>query len=102
VIEDVEMITEGPIFIGSDYKESAPFSNMDETIIREAELDALTLGNDLFRTYNKSGPSSKKRKYDINIYGCDFSVSITWKKNIINFYSRATITANKNFLDKPI
>ena len=41
---------------------------MDETIIREAKLDILTLENDLSRIYDKSGSSSKKRKRNINIY----------------------------------
>ncbi len=72
---------------------------MDETIIREAELDVLTLGNDLSGTYNKSGSSSKKRKRDINICGYDSSVFITWKKNIASFFSRTTATASKGFLN---
>src|SRR6266511_338984 len=74
----------------------------NETIIREAELDILTLGDDLFRIYNEFGLSSKKRKRDINIYEYNPSVSITWKKNIINFFSRAATIINKNLLGKPI
>ncbi len=86
----------------SSYKESMFFSNIDETIIREVELDTLTLGDDLSGIYNKSRLSSKKRKRDINIYEYNLSVSITWKKNITNFSSRTTIIINKSFLDKPI
>ncbi len=100
--EDVEMITEGSTSTGSDYRESTPLSNIDKTIIREAELDILTLGDDLFRIYNKSGSSSKKRKRDVNIYGYDPSVFIAWKTNIADFSSRATTAANKSFLGKPI
>ena len=102
MIEDVEMITEGSTFTGPDYREFTPLSDMDETIIREAELNTLILGDDLSGTYNKSGPSGKKRKRDINIYRYDSSVSTAWKKNIANFSSRAAITANKSFLSKPI
>ena len=29
-------------------------------------------------------------------------MSVTWKKNIINFFSRAAIAVNESFLDKPI
>ncbi len=69
MIEDVEITTKKPIFIESDYRESTSLSNINETIIIwEAELDTLTLGDDLSRIYNKSRPSSKKRKRDINIY----------------------------------
>ncbi len=68
---------EGPASIGSDYKEFTSFSDVDETIISEAELDALTLGDDLFGIYNESGSSSKKRKRDVDICGCDFSVFVT-------------------------
>ncbi len=96
------MITEGPAPIGLDYKESTPLSDVDETIIWEAELDILTLGDDLFGIYNKSKLSSKKRKRDINIYEYNFFVFAAWKKNIANFFSRATIIVNENFLDKPI
>ena len=96
------MITKESTFTGSDYKKSTPLSNMDETIIRKAELDILTLGDDLFRIYNKSGSSSKKRKRDINIYKYNFSVFITWKKNIISFSFRIAIIINKSLLDKPI
>ncbi len=100
--EDIKIITEGSAPTGSGYKESTPLSNMDETIIRKAELNALTLENDLFRTYNKSESSSKKRKRDINTCGYDFSVSAAWKKNIIDFSSRAITIVNKNLLSKPI
>jgi len=48
---------------------------VDETIIREAKLDILTLENDLSRIYDKSGSSSKKRKRNINIYEYNPSVS---------------------------
>ncbi len=77
VIEDVEMITEGSTSIGFDYREFTSFFNMDKTIIRETELDVLILGDDLFGIYNKSGLSSEKRKRDIDICRCDFSVSVT-------------------------
>ncbi len=70
------MTTEESTFTELDYKKFTPFSNMDETIIREAELNTLTLGNDLFRIYNESGLSSKKRKRDINIYEYNLSVSV--------------------------
>ncbi len=100
--EDIKIITERPVFIGLDYRESTPLSNIDETIIREAELDILTFGNKLFRIYNESGLSNKKRKRDINIYGYNPSVSITWKKNITNFSSRAATTVNESLLNKPI
>ena len=74
--EDIEMITKRFTSTESDYREFTSFSNMDESIIREAELDTLTLGDDLFRTYNKSRLSSKKRKRDINIYEYNPSVFI--------------------------
>ncbi len=77
MLEDVEMIIKESTSIEFGYKESTSFFNMDETIIREAELNALTLENDLFGIYNKSGLSSKKRKRDINIYKYNPSVSIT-------------------------
>src|SRR6266498_4965111 len=102
VPEDIKMITKKPTPTKSDYKKSTPLSNIDETIIRETELDTLTLGDDLFETYNKSRLSSKKRKRDINTYGCDPSVSTTWKKNVVNFSSRAATTTNKSLLNKPI
>jgi len=102
VIEDVEMITEGSTFIESNYREFMSLSDMDETIIREAELDILTLGDNLSGIYDESGLSSKKRKRDINICGCDPSVFIAWKKNIISFSFRAAIIINKSFLGKPI
>ncbi len=100
--EDVKMITEGSAFIEFSYKESTSLSDIDETIIREAKLNTLTLGDDLFETYNKSRLSSKKRKRNINIYECNPSVSIIWKKNITNFSSQAAIIINKNLLGKPI
>ncbi len=96
------MITEGPVSIGSDYKESTPLSDVDETIIWEAELNILILGNNLSGIYNKSRLSSKKCKRDINIYGYNPSVFAAWKKNIVGFFSRAIIIVNKSFLSKPI
>ena len=75
--EDVEMIMKESAPTGFDYKESTSLSDMDETIIREAELNVLTFGNNLSGIYDESGLSSKKRKRDINICGCDFSVSAT-------------------------
>ncbi len=73
--EDVEIITKKPTPTEPDHKEFTFLSNMNEMIIREAELDTLTLGDDLSKTYNKFGLSSKKRKRDVNIYGYNFSVS---------------------------
>ena len=70
------MITKKPTLTGPSYRESTSLSNIDEMIIRKAELDILTFGDDPSKTYNKSGLSSKKRKRDINIYGCDPSVSV--------------------------
>ncbi len=102
ITEDVKMTTKRPAPTRSGHRESTPLSNINETIIREAELNALTLGNDLFGIYNKSGSSSKKRKRDINIYEYNSSVSATWKKNITDFFSRAATTVNKNLLNKPI
>ncbi len=96
------MITKESAPIKSNYRESTPLSDIDETIIRETKLNTLTLGDDLSRTYNKSGLSSKKRKRDINICGYDSSVSAAWKKNITNFSSRAATTTNKSLLSKPI
>src|SRR6266536_4504154 len=96
--EDVEMITEKSTPTESNYKKSTPLSNVDETIIREAELDILILEDDLSGIYIKSRSSNKKRKRDINICRYDPSVSIMWKKNITGFSSRITITTNKNFL----
>ncbi len=81
--EDVKITTKRSTSIRSDYRESTPLSNIDETIIREAELDTLTLGDDPSGIYNKSGPSSKKRKRDINT--CEYAVSTAWKKNITSF-----------------
>ncbi len=100
--EDVKMITEGPAFIGFNHKESTPFSDVDETIIWEAELNTLILENDLSGIYDEFGPSSKKRKRDINTYKYNPSVFVVWKKNITGFSSRAATTINKSFLDKPI
>ena len=70
------MSTKGSTLIESDHKKFTSLSDMDETIIREAELNTLTLGDDLSRTYNKSRLSSKKRKRDINIYEYNPSVSV--------------------------
>ena len=102
VTEDVKMTTKGFIFIEFDYRESTPLSNINETIIRQAKLNTLTLENNLSKIYNESRLSSKKRKRNINIYECDSSVSVTWKKNIANFSSRVVTTTNKSFLSKPI
>ncbi len=102
MIEDIKMITKRFTFIGLSYKESTSFSDMDETIIREAELDILTLGDDLSGIYNKFRLSSKKCKRDVDICGCDLSVFVAWKKNIIGFSSRVATVANKGLLDKPI
>ncbi len=102
MIEDVEMIIEESTFIGFGYKEFTPLSDVDETIIREAELDALTLGDDLSGIYDKSGLSSKKRKRDVDICGCDFSVLVAWKKNVADFSSRVVIVVNESFLGKSI
>jgi len=77
VIEDVKITTKGPTSTEPSYRESTPLSDINETIIREAELNTLTLENNLSKTYNKSELSSKKRKRDINIYECDPSVSAT-------------------------
>ncbi len=75
--EDVKMITKGFTPTEPNHKKSTPLSDIDKTIIREAELDVLTLGDNLFGIYNKSKPSSKKRKRDVNIFGCDPSISTT-------------------------
>ncbi len=75
---------------------------MNETIIWEAKLDTLTLGDDPSKIYNESEPSSKKRKRDVDICGYNPSVSAAWKKNIASFSSRAATTTNKNLLSKPI
>ncbi len=96
------MITKKSASTESSYRESTSFSDIDETIIWEAELDILTLGNNPSEIYNESGPSSKKRKRDINIYEYDFSVFTAWKKNIADFFSRITTTTNKSLLGKPI
>ncbi len=74
--EDIKMIIKGSALTGSDYKESISLSDMDETIIREAELDILTLGDDLSGIYNKSKSSNKKCKRDINICGYNPSVFV--------------------------
>ncbi len=74
--EDIKIITKEPAPIGFNYKKSTSLSNIDETIIRETELDILTLGDNSSRIYNKSGSSSKKRKRDINIYEYNPSVSV--------------------------
>jgi len=100
--EDIKMTTEEPTPTEPNHKKSIPLSDMDETIIREAEVDTLILGNDPSKTYNKSGPSSKKHKHDINTYEYDPSVSTTWKKNVANFFSRAVTVTNKSLLGKPI
>ena len=76
VLEDIKITTEESASTGSGYRESTSFSDVNETIIRKGKLDILTLGDDLFGIYNKSGSSSKKRKRDINICGCDPSVFI--------------------------
>ncbi len=102
MIEDVKITIKKSTPIKSNYKKSTPLSNINETIIRKAELNTLTLGDDLSRIYDKFGLSSKKRKRDIDTCGCDPSVFIVWKKNITGFSSRIAITTNKNFLNKPI
>ena len=96
------MIIEGFTSIGFGYKEFTSFSDVDETIIREAKLNTLTLEDNLFRIYNESGLSSKKRKRDINICGCDSSVSVVWKKNVAGFFFRVVIVVNESLLNKPI
>ncbi len=100
--EDIKIIIERPTSTGLNYKEFTSFSDINETIIRETELNILTLGNDLSRIYNKFELSSKKRKRDINIYECNPSVSTAWKKNIISFFSRAATAVNESFLNKSI
>ena len=70
------MIIKKPTPTESDYKESISLSNINKTIIREAELDILILENDLSRIYNESGSSSKKRKCNINICGYNSFVFI--------------------------
>ena len=71
---DIKITTKKPTPTESIYRESTPLSNINETIIREAKLDTLTLGNDLSKIYNKSRLSSKKRKRDINI--CEYNLSV--------------------------
>jgi len=73
--EDIKMITKESTPTKSNHKKSTPLSDINEIIIRKTELDTLTLEDNLFKTYNKSGPSSKKRKRDINIYKYNPSVS---------------------------
>ena len=70
------MITEKSTSTESSHKKSTPLSDVDETIIREAELNTLTFGDDSSGIYDKSEPSSKKRKRDINIYRYNPFVSI--------------------------
>src|SRR6266536_4556541 len=100
--EDIKITTKKPTPTESNHKKSTPLSNIDETIIRETELNTLTLENDLFKIYNESRSSRKKRKRDINIYEYNPSVFAAWKKNITNFSSRAATATNKNLLNKPI
>jgi len=69
------MITKRPTPTKPNHRKSTPLSDVNETIIRETELNTLTLGNDLSGTYNKSGLSNKKRKRDINTYKYNSSVS---------------------------
>ncbi len=76
MLEDIKITTKESASTGFGYRESTPLSNMNETIIREAELDILILGDDLFGIYNKSGSSSKKCKRDVNICKYNPSVSI--------------------------
>ncbi len=76
VTEDIKMTTEESTSTESGHREFTPLSNIEETIIREAKLDTLTLENNLSGIYNKPGPSSKKRKRDINIYKYNPSVSV--------------------------
>ncbi len=73
--EDIKITTKKPTPTESNYRESTPLSNINETIIREAELNILTFKNDPSKTYNKSRSSSKKCKRDINIYKYNPSVS---------------------------
>jgi len=77
VTEDIKITTKRPTPTEPNHKESTPLSNIDETIIRKTELDALTLGDDPSKTYNKSEPSSKKRKRNINTYEYNPSISTT-------------------------
>ena len=62
--EDIEITTKKPTPTGPNHKESTPLSNINETIIREAKLNILTLGNDPSGTYNKF---NKKLRYIITI-----------------------------------
>jgi len=77
VIEDIKITTKKPTPTEPDYRKSTPFSDIDETIIREAELDILALENNPSKIYNKSRSSNKKRKHNINIYENNPSVSTT-------------------------
>ncbi len=97
MLEDVKITIKRSAFIGSDYKESTPFSDMGETIIRKAELNILTFENDLSGIYNKSGPSSKKRKRDINIYKYNSSVFVAWKKNVTDFFFKLRLLLMRVF-----
>ncbi len=65
-------------------------------------MNIIILGDDLSGIYDESGLSSKKCKRDIDICGCDLSVSVAWKKNVVGFSSRAATVVNKSFLSKPI
>ncbi len=80
MLEDIEMTIERLVFIEFGYKKSTSFFDMDETIIRETELDTLTFEDDLFGIYDESGLSSKKRKRDINK---NINISITFIPNIL-------------------
>ena len=75
MIEDVKITIKKSTPIKSNYKKSTPLSNINETIIREAELNILILEDDLSKIYNKFRLSSKKRKYNINIYKYNLFVS---------------------------
>src|SRR6266511_1929889 len=75
VTEDIKIIIKEPTSIEFSYKKSTSFSDIDETIIREAKLNILIFEDDLFEIYNKSKSSGKKRKRDVNIYEYNPSVS---------------------------
>ncbi len=75
MIEDIKIITKKSTPTGFNHKESTPLSDINETIIRETELDTLTFEDNLSGIYNKSGLSSKKRKRDINI--CEYNPSVS-------------------------
>ncbi len=95
--EDIKITIKESTSIESNYKESTFFSDINETIIREAELDILTLGDDLSGIYNKSGLSSKKRKRDVNIYGCDFSVLQRGRRMLLVFFPELRLLLIKIF-----